>query len=114
MQLCTRILTEEHVNLTRFDKYVESYLKKDDTTTPTSSGCCAHHPEAGLNVLRESLEDLHLVLMDLDRWRASRTRASARWGRSCTARSGAATCWRSDRQQVQAIHDRITNRRSPP
>jgi hypothetical protein len=68
MQLCTSILTEEHVNLTRFDKYVESYLKKDDTTDPYVERLLRlTNPEAGLNVLRESLEDLHLVLMDLTR-----------------------------------------------
>src|SRR5215510_3788042 len=31
-QLCSAILTEEQVNQTRFDKYVENYLKKDDAT----------------------------------------------------------------------------------
>jgi hypothetical protein len=68
MQLCTSILTEEHVNLARFDKYVESYLKKDDTTDPYVERLLRlTNPESGLNVLRESLEDLHLVLMDLTR-----------------------------------------------
>ena len=28
------ILTEEQVNQTRFDKYVEGYLKKDDVVDP--------------------------------------------------------------------------------
>jgi hypothetical protein len=68
VQLCTSILTEEHVNLTRFDKYVEGYLKKDDSTDPYVERLLRQtNPEAGLNVLRESLEDLHLVLMDLTR-----------------------------------------------
>src|SRR5260221_13310371 len=30
VHLCTAILTEEQVNLTRFDQYIESYLKKDE------------------------------------------------------------------------------------
>ena len=34
VQLCTAILTEEQVNHTRFDKYVEGYLKKDDVVDP--------------------------------------------------------------------------------
>src|SRR5882672_10298246 len=34
IQLCTSILTEEQVNQTRFDQYVESYLKKDDVLDP--------------------------------------------------------------------------------
>src|SRR5467141_3957731 len=34
VQLCTAILSEEHVNKARFDKYVESYLKKDDVVDP--------------------------------------------------------------------------------
>ena len=33
IQLCSAILTEDHVNLTRFDKYLEGYLKKDDAFT---------------------------------------------------------------------------------
>ena len=67
VHLCTAILTEEQVNLTRFDQYLESYLKKDDTSSiPTSRSCCASTtPEAGLTLLREAFEDLHLVLTDL-------------------------------------------------
>ena len=34
VQLCSAILTEEHVNLTRFDQYLEGYLKKDDSGRP--------------------------------------------------------------------------------
>lgn len=68
VQLCTSILTEEQVNQTRFDNYVESYLKKDDVTDPYVERLLRQsNPEAGLTLLRESLEDLHLVLMDLTR-----------------------------------------------
>src|SRR5205809_7355042 len=34
VQLCTSILTDDQLNLARFDKYVESYLKKDDVVDP--------------------------------------------------------------------------------
>lgn len=68
VQLCTSILTEEQVNQTRFDNYVESYLKKDDVTDPYVERLLRQsNPESGLTLLRESLEDLHLVLMDLTR-----------------------------------------------
>jgi len=68
VQLCTSILTEDQVNLTRFDKYVESYLKKDDLVDPYVEKLLRQSsPEAGLTLLRESLEDIHLVLTDLVR-----------------------------------------------
>jgi hypothetical protein len=66
VQLCTSILTEDQVNLARFDKYVEGYLKKDDVTDPYLEKLVRQStPEAGLTLLREALEDLHTVLMDL-------------------------------------------------
>ena len=40
VHLCSAILTEEQVNLTRFDQYLEGYLKKDDMRRPL-------HREAG-------------------------------------------------------------------
>jgi hypothetical protein len=68
VQLCTSILTEDQVNLARFDKYVEGYLKKDDVVDPYIEKLVRQNsPEAGLTLLRESLEDLHVVLMDLTR-----------------------------------------------
>ncbi len=66
IQLCTSILTEEQVNQARFDKYVESYLKKDDLVDPYVEKLLRQtNPEAALTLLRESLEDVHLVLTDL-------------------------------------------------
>jgi len=66
IQLCTTILSEEQVNQSRFDKYVENYLKKDDAVDPYIEKLLRQaSPEAGLTLLRESLEDLHLVLGDL-------------------------------------------------
>jgi hypothetical protein len=68
VQLCTSILTEDQVNLARFDKYVEGYLKKDEVVDPYIEKLVRQSsPEAGLGLLREALEDLHVVLMDLTR-----------------------------------------------
>jgi hypothetical protein len=66
VQLCTAILTEERVNLTRFDKYIEGYIKKDDVVDPYIEKLLRQStPESGLMLLREALEDVHLVLIDL-------------------------------------------------
>ena len=68
VQLCTSILTEDQVNLARFDKYVESYLKKDEVVDPYIEKLVRQStPESGLTLLREALEDLHSILMDLTR-----------------------------------------------
>ena len=68
IQLCSAILTEDHVNLARFDKYLEGYLKKDDVVDPYIEKLIRQNtPEAGLTLLRESLEDVHVVLADLTR-----------------------------------------------
>src|SRR6185503_11129452 len=66
VHLCSSILSEEQVNQTRFDKYVEGYLKKDDVVDPYVEKLLRQSsPEAGLTLLRESFEDIHLVLGDL-------------------------------------------------
>jgi len=66
VQLCTSILTEEQVNQTRFDQYVEGYLKKDDVVDPYVEKLLRQAtPEAGLTLLQESFEDVHLILTDL-------------------------------------------------
>jgi len=66
VQLCTTILTEEHVNQARFGQYVEVYLKKDDVTDPYVEKLLRQSsPESALTLLRESLEDLHLLLRDM-------------------------------------------------
>jgi hypothetical protein len=68
VQLCTAILTEDQVNQTRFDKYLEGYVKKDDAVDPYIEKLLRQStPEAGLTLLREALEDFHLVLLDLVR-----------------------------------------------
>jgi hypothetical protein len=66
--LCTAVLTEEQVNQTNFDKYVEGYLKKDETVDPYIERLLRQAtPEAGLSLLREAFEDIHLILTDLVR-----------------------------------------------
>lgn len=66
LHLCTAILTEDHVNQAIFDKYVDSYLRKDDTVDPYIGKLLRQStPEAGLTLLRESFADVHLVLVDL-------------------------------------------------
>jgi hypothetical protein len=66
VQLCTGILTEEQVNHARFDKYVESYLKKDDVVDPYVEKLLRQaSPEAALTLLREAFEDIHLVLREM-------------------------------------------------
>src|SRR5438128_4116255 len=68
VQLCTAILTEDQVNLTRFDKYIEGYLKKDDLVDPYIEKLLRQTtPEAGLTLLRDAFEDLHVLLTDLVR-----------------------------------------------
>jgi hypothetical protein len=68
VQLCSAILTEDQVNLARFDKYVEGYLRKDEVVDPYIEKLVRQStPEAGLALLREALEDVHVLLMDLTR-----------------------------------------------
>src|SRR6187455_1314876 len=66
IQLCTAILTEEQVNFTWFDKYLENYLKKDDIVDPYIEKLLRQStPESALTLLKESFEDIHLMLTDL-------------------------------------------------
>jgi hypothetical protein len=68
IHLCTAVLTEEQVNQSHFDKYVEGYLKKDEAVDPYIERLVRQAtPEAGLSLLREAFEDIHLVLTDLVR-----------------------------------------------
>jgi hypothetical protein len=64
--LVTEILSEEEVDLTRFDRYVESSVAPEDGLDPYIEKLVRHTtPEAALVLLRESFEDLHLLLLDL-------------------------------------------------
>jgi hypothetical protein len=68
VHLCTCILSEDQVNLARFDKYVESYLRKDDVVDPYIEKLVRQTTaEAGLTLLREAFEDIHVILTDLTR-----------------------------------------------
>jgi hypothetical protein len=66
VQLSSSILTEEHVDLTRFDRYVESSLAHEEGLDPYIEKLVRHTtPETALTLLRESFEDFHLLLLDL-------------------------------------------------
>lgn len=66
--LCNAIVTEDHVNQNRFDKYIDSYLRKDDVVDPYIEKLLRDSaPESGLTLLHESFEDVHVLLTDLTR-----------------------------------------------
>ena len=66
VQLCSSILSEEQVDLARFDRYVESNLSTEEGLDPYIEKLIRHTlPETALTLLRESFEDLHLLLLDL-------------------------------------------------
>src|SRR5512144_789277 len=68
VQLSRSILSEERVDLTRFDRYVESSLVHEEGLDPYIEKLVRQTtPEAALTLLRESFEDLHLLLVDLVR-----------------------------------------------
>jgi hypothetical protein len=68
VHLTTSILTEEEVDLTRFDRYVEASFGSDHALDPYIEKLIRHTtPEAALVLLRESFENLHLLLLDLVR-----------------------------------------------
>jgi hypothetical protein len=66
LQLASSILTEDRLDLDRFDRYVESSLAVEEGLDPYIEKLVrSATPETALTLLRESLEDLHLVLLDL-------------------------------------------------
>ncbi|HEX9189824.1 MAG TPA: hypothetical protein VGB87_22300, partial [Vicinamibacteria bacterium] len=66
VRLLNSILSEERVDLTRFDRYVESSLTADEDLDPYIEKLVRHTtPETALTLLRESFEDIHLLLLDL-------------------------------------------------
>jgi hypothetical protein len=68
VQLTTSILTEEEVDLTRFDRYVEASFASDQALDPYIEKLVRNTtPEAALVLLRESFESLHLLLLELVR-----------------------------------------------
>lgn len=68
VQLCNSILTEEQAGLSRFDRYVETNLVREESLDPYIKKLVRlTTPEAALTLLREAFEDLHLLLLDLVR-----------------------------------------------
>jgi hypothetical protein len=68
VHLCNSILTQEQADLTRFDRYVETTLAREEGLDPYIQKLVRQTtPQAALTLLRESLEDLHLLLLDLVR-----------------------------------------------
>jgi hypothetical protein len=66
VRLLNSILSEERVDLTRFDRYVESSLAAEEDLDPYIEKLVRHTtPETALTLLRESFEDIHLLLLDL-------------------------------------------------
>ncbi len=66
VHLAASILSEEQVDLARFDRYVESNLSFEEGLDPYIEKLVRHTmPETALTLLREAFEDLHLLLLDL-------------------------------------------------
>jgi hypothetical protein len=111
VQLCSSILTEEQVNETRFGQYVESYVRKDEAIDPYVEKLLRQAtPEAGLTLLRESFEDVHLVLTDLVRIARIRYATFASIGRMIyrEIRRSHLLALLIDKK-FKPIHDRIRN-----
>lgn len=67
-KLCTLLSSEDQVSQERFDKYVENFLKTDDIADPYVARLLRQNsPQAGLTLLRESFEDLKLLLTELSK-----------------------------------------------
>jgi hypothetical protein len=66
VRLLSSILSEERVDLTRFDRFVESSLSIEEGLDPYIEKLVRHTtPETALTLLRESFESIHLLLLDL-------------------------------------------------
>jgi hypothetical protein len=67
-KLCTLLSSEDRVSQERFDKYVENFLKEDDIADPYVARLLRENsPRAALSLLRESFEDLKLLLTELSK-----------------------------------------------
>jgi hypothetical protein len=68
IHLCGSILSEEQVDLSRFDRYIETALVPNESLDPYIEKLVRHTtPETALTLIRESFEDMHLMLSDLVR-----------------------------------------------
>ncbi|MGH9324003.1 MAG: hypothetical protein ACRD21_18070 [Vicinamibacteria bacterium] len=67
-KLCTLLSSEDQVSHDRFEKYVENFLKRDDIADPYVSRLLRQaSPQSALTLLRESFEDLKLLLTELSK-----------------------------------------------
>ena len=67
-KLCALLSSEDQVSQERFEKYVENFLKTDDIADPYVARLLRQSsPQAGLTLLRESFEDLILLLKELSK-----------------------------------------------
>lgn len=67
-KLCTLLSSEDQVSQERFEKYVENFLKTDDIADPYVARLLRQNsPQASLTLLRESFEDLMLLLQELSK-----------------------------------------------
>ena len=67
-KLCALLSSEDQVSQERFEKYVENFLKTDDIADPYVARLLRQSSlQAGLTLLRESFEDLILLLKELSK-----------------------------------------------
>ncbi len=67
-KLCTLLSSEDRVSQERFEKYVENFLKRDDIADPYVARLLLQaSPASGFTLLRESFEDLKLLLNELSK-----------------------------------------------
>jgi hypothetical protein len=67
-KLCTLLSSEDQVSHERFEKYVENFLKRDDIADPYVARLLRQaSPQSALTLLRESFEDLKLLLTELSK-----------------------------------------------
>ncbi len=67
-KICPLLSSEDQVSHERFDKYVENFLKADHIADPYVARLLRQNsPQSGLTLLRESFEDLMLLLNELSK-----------------------------------------------
>ena len=87
VHLSSSILSEENVDLTRFDRYVESSLAVEEGLDPYIEKLVRHTtPETALTLVRESFGDLHLLLLDMVKLSRLPYSTFQGWARSSSAR----------------------------
>jgi hypothetical protein len=67
-KLATLLSSEDQVSQERFEKYVENFLKQDDSADPYVARLLRQaSPQSALALLRESFEDLKLLMTELSK-----------------------------------------------